>query len=349
MNENIKLVVSSSPHIRTPRDTRVIMLDVIIALMPALLAGIIFFGLGALLVTVVSVVSCVFFEWGYRRLLKKYDAIGDLSAVVTGLLLAFTMPPTAPWWMAIIGSLFAIVLVKQLFGGIGKNFLNPALAGRAFLLASYAVLMTSWKAPAFAGNVDAATYATPLASIHAGSLADVSLGALFIGNVGGCIGEVSAFALLLGGAWLVYRKVITLRIPVSFVGTVAVLTLLFSRGNNHLLWMLQNVLSGGLLLGAIFMATDYCTSPVTPKGQVIYGIGCGVITVLIRYFGSYPEGVSYAILIMNLTVWMLDKATAPRRFGVAKPSKLVSWFETLPERAAAKKQAQKSSGEEAAE
>ena len=339
MNEDMKLVVSSSPHIRTPRDTRAIMLDVILALIPALIAGVIFFGFGALLVTAVSVASCVLFEWGYRKLLKKHDAIGDLSAVVTGMLLAFTLPPTAPWWMVVIGALFAIVLVKQLFGGIGKNFLNPALAGRAFLLASYAVLMTAWKAPSFAANVDAATYATPLASLHAGTLSSVSVGARFLGNVGGCIGEVSALALLLGGAWLVYRKVISLRIPVSFVATVAVLALLFPRGNNAIVWMLQNVLSGGLLLGAIFMATDYCTSPVTPKGQIIYGIGCGLITVLIRYFGSYPEGVSYAILIMNLTVWMLDKATAPRRFGVVKTSKVLSWLETIPARIEAKKQA----------
>lgn len=344
MNEEIKLVVSSSPHIRSPRDTRAIMLDVIIALVPALIASVIFFGWKALLVTAVSVVACAVFESAYRRLLKKPDTVGDLSAIVTGMLLAFTLPPTAPWWVAVIGALFAIVLVKQLFGGIGKNFLNPALAGRAFLLASYAVIMTSWKAPAFA-NVDAATYATPLASLHAGVLSDVSLGAMFLGNVGGCIGEVSALALLLGGAWLVYRKVITVRIPAAFIGTVAVLTLIFSRGNNHFMWMLQNLFSGGLLLGAIFMATDYCTSPVTPKGQIIYGIGCGLITVLIRYFGSFPEGVSYAILIMNLTVWMLDKATAPRRFGVVKENKLVSWFETLPARFTAKKSAKKGAEE----
>ncbi len=314
MNEQTKLIVSSSPHIRTPRDTKVIMLDVLIALAPAFLCSIIFFGWRPIMLTLISVVSCEVFEFAYRRLLKKHDTYLDLSAAVTGVLLAFCMPASAPWWLPIIGSLFAIVIVKQLFGGIGKNFLNPALAGRAFLLASYARLMTSWT-PTLFQHVDAATYATPLASLSAGSIADTGLGAMLIGNTGGCIGEVSAIALLIGGAWLVYRKVISLRIPVSFIGTVAVVTLIFSRGNPHFQWMLQNLFSGGLMLGAIFMATDYCTSPVTPKGQVIFGIGCGLLTVLIRYFGSYPEGVSYAILIMNLTVWMIDKATAPRRFG----------------------------------
>lgn len=320
MNETKNLIVSSSPHIRTPRDTRAIMLDVIIALIPALIASVIFFGFKALLVTAVSVVSSVVFEFVYRKLMKKHDTIGDLSAVITGMLLAFCMPASAPWWMAIIGSFFAIVVVKQLFGGIGKNFLNPALAGRAFLLASYALLMTSWTPTTFQKGVDAATYATPLASLHTGMLASDSIGAMILGNVGGCLGEVSALALILGGIYLVVRKVISVRIPLSFIGTVAVVTLIFSKGNNHLLWMLQNVFSGGLMLGAIFMATDYCTSPVTPKGQIIYGIGCGLLTVLIRYFGSYPEGVSYAILIMNITVWMIDKNTAPRRFGVESKS-----------------------------
>ncbi len=317
MNEDLKLIVSSSPHIRTPRDTKAIMGDVIIALIPALIASVIFFGAKPLLITAVSVVSCVVFEFGYRKLMKKSAGVTDLSAVVTGMLLAFCLPPTAPWWLPVIGAFFAIVLVKQLFGGIGKNFLNPALAGRAFLLASYAVLMTNWRPTVFQAGVDAATYATPMASLSQGVLASDSIFAMIIGNVGGSIGEVCAVALLLGGAYLVVRKVISLRIPVSYIGTVAVLTLIFARGNNHLLWMLQNVFSGGLLLGAIFMATDYCTSPVTPKGQIIFGVGCGLLTVLIRYFGSYPEGVSYAILIMNLCVWMIDKNTAPRRFGVS--------------------------------
>ena len=311
MNEERKLIVSSSPHIRTPRGTQQIMLDVIIALMPALIAAVIFFGIKPLIVTAVSVVSCVVFEFGYRKLLKKNPSYMDLSAVVTGILLAYCLPYTFPWWAVIIGAFFSIVLVKQLFGGIGKNIWNPALAGRAFLLISYAVLMTTWS-----DGPDAATYATPLASLHAGNLAPDSLWNMFIGNIGGSFGEVSALALLIGGAWLVYRKVISLRIPAAYIGTVAVLTLIFSRGNNHFLWMLQNVLSGGLLLGAIFMATDYCTSPVTPNGQLIFGVGCGLLTVLIRYFGGYPEGVSFAILIMNCCTWLIDQHTAPRRFGV---------------------------------
>ncbi len=315
MNETKNLIVSSSPHIRTPRDTRAIMLDVIIALAPALIASVIFFGFKALLVTAVSVVSCVAFEYLYRKLMKKHCTIGDLSAVVTGMLLAFCLPASTPWWVVVIGAFFSIVLVKQLFGGIGKNIWNPALTGRAFLLVSYALIMTSWTPTNFQ-HVDAATYATPLASLHSGVLASDSIGAMFLGNIGGSLGEVSALALLLGGAYLVVRKVISPRIPLSFIGTVAVVTLIFSRGNAHFAWMLQNLFSGGLLLGAIFMATDYCTSPVTPKGQIIYGIGCGLLTVLIRYFGGYPEGVSFAILIMNVTVWMIDKNTAPRRFGV---------------------------------
>ena len=319
MNEERKLIVSSSPHIRTPRSTRAIMLDVIIALLPALVMSVVMFGVDPLIVTAVSVISCVVFEFLYRNLLKKPGGVGDLSAVVTGMLLAFCMPPTADnWWLAIIGAFFAIVVVKQLFGGIGKNILNPALAGRAFLLISYAVRMTTW-APARFQHIDAATAATPLSSLHAGQLVDGEFNAVFdmlIGNIGGCLGEVSALALLLGGAWLVYRKVISLRIPVTYIGTVAVLTLIFPRGNNALFWMLQNLLSGGLMLGAIFMATDYCTSPVTPKGQLIYGVGCGLLTVLIRYFGSYPEGVSFAILVMNLCAWLIDQHTAPRRFGV---------------------------------
>ncbi|MCD8087302.1 MAG: RnfABCDGE type electron transport complex subunit D [Oscillospiraceae bacterium] len=316
MEETRKLIVSSSPHIRTPRDTKAIMLDVLIALIPALVASLILFGVWPLVLTAVSVVSCVVFEFLYRKLLKKPNTVGDLSAVVTGVLLAYTLPTTAPWWLPVIGAFFAIVIVKQLFGGLGKNFLNPALAGRAFLVASYAVLMTTWKAANFESVADAATYATPLASLHQGTLSSTGIGAMLLGNTGGCVGEVCSIALLLGGAYLVVRKVISLRIPLSFILTVAVVTFIFPRGNNNFLWMLQNVFSGGLLLGAIFMATDYCTSPVTPKGQVIFGIGCGLITVLIRYFGSYPEGVSYAILVMNLTVWMIDKRTAPRRFGV---------------------------------
>ena len=326
MNDQKTLIVSSSPHIRTPRDTRAIMLDVLIALAPALIGSVIFFGVKALLVVAVSVASCELFEFIYRKLMKKPCTCGDLSAAVTGVLMAFCMPASAPWWLPIPGALLAIVIVKQLFGGIGKNFLNPALAGRAFLMVSYAVLMTSWTPAAFQSGVDAATYATPLASLHQGTLAPDGLGAMLLGNIGGCLGEVSTVAIILGGAYLVYRKVISLRIPLSFLATVAVVTLIFSRGNAHFAWMLQNLCSGGLMLGAFFMATDYCTSPVTPKGQIIFGVGCGLLTVLIRYFGSYPEGVSFAILIMNITVWMIDKNTAPRRFGTEGKHSLKKLF-----------------------
>lgn len=323
MNEERKLVISSSPHIRTKTDTRSIMQDVIYAMLPALAVAIYMFGLRALLLVCISVAACVFFEWGYRKLMKKSDSINDLSAVVTGMLLAYCMPPSAPYWLPLPGAFFAIVIVKQLYGGIGKNFVNPALAGRAFLF-SWPVLMTTWMMPRTYGSIfnfaaDAVTGATPLASLHQGILPDVSLFNMFLGFTGGSLGEVSAMALLLGGIYLVVFKVISPRIPLSYLLTVAVVTFIFPKGGaSNFRWMLYNLLSGGLMLGAIFMATDYCTSPVTKKGQIIFGIGCGLLTVLIRYFGSYAEGVSYAILIMNITVWLIDKYTFPRRFGVSR-------------------------------
>jgi len=318
MNEMPKLTVSSSPHIRAAQNTASIMRDVIIALLPAMAVGCVMFGLNALLLICVSVVSCVFFEWGYRKLMKKSNTISDCSAAVTGVLMACCLPPAAPLWLPIIGAFFAIVIVKQLYGGIGKNFVNPALAARAFLF-SWAVLMTTWTAPNFVYGADVVTSATPMSFLHQGTLPQgISWQGAFLGTIGGSLGEVSALALLLGGAYLVYRKVISLRIPVSYILTVAVITLVFSRGNDHIQWMLYNVFSGGLMLGAIFMATDYATSPITEKGQIIYGIGCGCITILIRYFGGYPEGVSYAILIMNVCVWLIDRYTLPRRFGVSK-------------------------------
>lgn len=318
--------VSNSPHIRSEDNTRQIMLDVIIALIPALALGIFVFGARALVVTAVSVIGSVFFEWLYNKLLKKPCSIGNCSAIVTGMLLAYTLPVTAPLWMVLVGDFFAIVVVKSLFGGIGKNFMNPALGGRAFLMASYPVFMTTWckvhdSLPLF-GSCDVTSSATPLSYLKNGKLPDVSLTDAALGMVGGCIGEISALALLVGGIWLLYRRVITLRIPVSFIGTVAVLTLIFSKGDGGAFqWMAYELLSGGLMLGAIFMATDYASSPVTPKGQIIYGIGCGVLTVLIRYFGGYPEGVSYAILIMNCCVFLIEKISQPVKFGYVKPVK----------------------------
>ena len=303
------------------------MLDVIIALLPALAWSVYCFGWKALLLTAVSVVSCVFFEWAYRKVMKKSCMVGDLSAVVTGILLSFVCPVDLPWWVIIIGAFFSIVVVKQLYGGIGCNFLNPALAGRAALVACYTSQMTSWidpasgKAPLF-GGADVVTAATPLAMMKGGEFAEVtaqySLSDMFIGNIGGSLGEISAMMLLIGGLYLIFRKVISWQIPVAYIGTVAVLTFLFPQGNDAMSWMLYNVLGGGLFLGAFFMATDYVTSPVTKKGQLIFGIGCGLITVFIRYFGSYPEGVCYSILVMNCCTWIIDKYTKPTRFGVDK-------------------------------
>lgn len=310
------------PQVRAKRGTQNIMLDVIIALLPALAVGVWQFGVAALIPVATSIASCVFFEWGYRKLLKKESSIGDLSAVVTGLLLSMVLPACAPWWVPIIGAFFAIVFVKQLYGGIGKNFLNPALAGRAFLFASYATIMTSWVTPAsLKGVVDATTMATPLSYMKAGAPlpAYFDYMSMFLGKMPGSLGEISAIALLIGGIYLIARKVITWHIPVSFIGTVAVLTLIFGHeGYSRVDWMLTNLLSGGLMLGAIFMATDYSTSPVTAPGRLIYGFGCGALTVLIRVFGGFPEGVSFAILIMNCCAWFLDKLTPPRQFGVTK-------------------------------
>ena len=318
-----ELTFSSSPHVHSPVTTQTVMRDVLIALTPALLGSIYFFGLRALMVTLVSAAGCVFFEWLWCLLTKRSCKVYDLSAVVTGVLLAFVCPVTIPYWCILIGDLFAIVLVKQLFGGIGKNFVNPALAARAFMF-SWPVLMNNWVVPGFknaAGifsTADAVTAATPMSSLHAGVLPTQSITDLFLGNVGGSLGETSALLLAIGFIYLLIRKVISARIPVAFIGTVALLTVLFPQGNAALPWMAAQVLGGGLFLGAIFMATDYVTSPVTKLGQIIFGIGCGVITVVIRYFGGYPEGVSYAILVMNCCVVLLDKIGRPKKFGSPK-------------------------------
>ena len=340
MNEGNKLnlKVASSPHVASPIGTRNLMLDVIIALVPALCFAIYFFGPRALIATVISVAGSVFFEWAYRKIMKKSNTIGDLSAVITGILVAFVCPVTLPYWILIIGDFFAIVVVKQLFGGLGQNFMNPALAGRAFLMMSYPVAMTTWVLPGvenWAGvfsAADATTGATPMASLHAHldvasglkvhTLPEDGLANLFVGNVGGCVGEISALLLLLGGIYLIWRGVIRFRIPVAYLGTVAVLCFLFPQGGiDRVDWMLYNLCGGGLMLGAFFMATDYVTSPVTKLGEIYFGIGCGLLTIFIRYFGGYAEGVSYAILIMNICVWLLDKAGKPARFGVTKEMK----------------------------
>lgn len=328
MNEKLKLSVASSPHASSPFGTRNLMMDVLIALVPALCISVYFFGPRALVLTAVSVIGCELFEYAYRKFMKKSNTTGDLSAAITGVLLAFVCPVTLPYWILLIGDFFAIVVVKQLFGGLGKNFLNPALAARAFLMLCYPIAMTTWIKPlewvGLGMSVpDAVTSATPLSLdfMHKGILPAVSLKDVFIGNIGGCVGEVSALMLLVGGAYLLIRGVIRWRIPVTFIGTVAVLTFLFPRGNSNIEWLLYSLFSGGLMLGAFFMATDYTTSPVTAKGEIIFGVGCGLLTVFIRYFGGYPEGVSYAILIMNTTVWLLDKIGTPNRFGVTAEMK----------------------------
>ena len=318
-----ELTISSSPHAHSPVTTQTIMRDVLIALIPALLGSIYFFGFRALLVTLVSAAACVFFEWGFCKVRKLHCKTYDLSAVVTGVLLAFVCPVTIPYWTIILGDFFAIVLVKMLFGGLGKNIVNPALAGRAFLF-SWPVLMSNWvkvgfdNAAGLLSTADAVTAATPMSAMHQGALPEESILDMFLGNIGGCIGETSALLLIIGFIYLLYRKVITARIPLAYIGTVAILAFLFPQGNDRIAWMAAQVFGGGLMLGAIFMATDYVTSPLTKLGQIVYGIGCGIITILIRYFGGYSEGVTYAILCMNACSVLLDKIGRPVKFGAPK-------------------------------
>jgi len=320
-----ELTISSSPHVHSPVTTQTIMRDVLIALAPAMLGAVYFFGFRALTVTLVSVAACVFWEWAYCKVMKVHNKTYDLSACVTGVLLAFVCPVTIPYWTIVLGAFFAIIIVKMLFGGLGRNIVNPALAGRAFMF-SWPVLMSTWvkvgfeNAAGLGSTADIVTAATPLAAMHQGTF-DPSAGTvmdMFLGNVGGCIGETSALLLLIGLGYLLYRNIITLRIPIAYIGTVAVLTFLFPMGNDRITWMAAQVFGGGLMLGAIFMATDYVTSPITKLGQIIYGIGCGALTVLIRYFGGYNEGVSYAILCMNACVVLLDRIGRPVKFGAPK-------------------------------
>ena len=320
-----KLVVSHAPHIGTKDSTTQIMLDVVIALLPALIAGILVMGYRAGVVTVLSVLACVFFEWAWNKILKKDSTVGDLSAVVTGMLLAFNLPVTIPLWMVVIGAFFAIIIVKQFFGGIGHNFMNPALGARAFLLASWALAMTTWAEPGASIPLwtgtnlatqlpDVISSATPLAA--QGTETAPGYMQLFWGNISGCIGETSVLAILLGAAYLLIRKVIRLRVPLACIGTVAIGTWIFAGSNGFFSgdW-LYHIMAGGLMLGAFFMATDYTTTPYTPMGQVVFGIGCGILTVLIRIWGGYPEGVSYSILLMNIASPLIDRLTRPLRYG----------------------------------
>ncbi len=318
-----KLNVSASPHVKSPKTVTGIMLDVIIALCPALFASFFLFGPQALAVVAVCVGTCVLSEFIARKVMKRNNTISDLSAVVTGLLLAFNLPSTIPLWMAAVGSVVAIIVVKQFFGGIGQNFINPALAGRIILLTSFPTAMASWTKPLSWQN-EAITTASPLASMYneAGEFSAENLPTLtdmLIGNRAGCLGEVCAVGLILGGLYLVIRKVISPVIPLTFIATVAVF-MTFAGGFN-MEFVAYQLLSGGLLIGAIFMATDYTTSPISLKGKIIFGIGCGLLTSLIRFYGNLPEGVSFAIVIMNILVPHIEKLTAPKPFGTVKEKK----------------------------
>ncbi len=308
----MKLTVAFSPHIRGNFRTNRIMLDVVLALLPALAAGVFVLGTRVLAVVLVSVAGALVTEWLYSRVTKTRNTVVDGSAAVTGLLLAMTLPVSVPYWQAAAGSIFAILAVKLLCGGLGQNIFNPALAARAFLMLIYPLGLTRYP------GLDGVSAATPLHHMVMPALPEESILDMFLGNCPGSIGEISALALLLGGIYLVARKVISLRIPLSYLGTVAVLTLVFHKTDAPLSWMAYSLFSGGLMLGAIFMATDYATSPATPVGQVVYGIGCGALTVLFRYFGLFPEGVTYAILLMNVLVWVIDRYTPIRRFGTRR-------------------------------
>ena len=308
----MKLTVASSPHIRGNFRTNRIMMDVVLALLPALAVGLWKFGFRVVPVTTICIGAAIVSEWLYCLLTKTRNTTVDGSAIVTGILLAMTLPHTVPYWQAALGSVFAIVVVKCLCGGLGQNIFNPALAARAFLLLIYPVGLTRYV------GVDGVSAATPLHHMVMPALPEESILDMFLGNCPGSIGEISALALLIGLGYLLYRRVISIRIPAAYIGTVAVLTLVFSKTGAPVQWMLYQMFSGGLLLGAIFMATDYATSPATPVGHIIYGVGCGVLTVIFRYFGLFPEGVTYAILIMNAFVWFIDRHTAMRRFGTGK-------------------------------
>ena len=308
----MKLTVASSPHIRGNFRTNRIMLDVVIALMPALIVGVWMLGLRALVVTLISVAAAVASEWLFSVVTKSRNTVVDGSAMVTGLLLAKTLPASVPYRQAALGSAFAIIVVKCLCGGLGQNIFNPALAARAFLMLIWPVGLTRY------AGLDGVTAATPLHHMVMPALPEESVLDMFLGRCPGSIGEISALALLISGAYLVYRKVISVRIPAAYLGTVALLTLVFHKTDAALEWMLYSLFSGGVMLGAIFMATDYATSPATPVGQIVYGIGCGALTVLFRYYGLFPEGVTYASLIMYAFVWFIDRHTAMRRFGTGK-------------------------------
>lgn len=321
-----------APQLSHHHTTQSLMLEVLVALMPSLGMSIYLFGPRVLVLTAISILSCTGAEYAYRKFTCKSNTLSDLSACVTGLLLAMCLPVTASYWAPVLGGIFAIVIVKQFYGGLGCNFMNPALAGR-MLLCTFPHMMTTWAealnwVPVF-GRADAVSAATPMSYLYNHTLPPLELGQMLLGQHGGCIGEVSVFMLLLGGGYLIIRGVISPRIPLSFLGTVALCTFFTPHAGTNLEWMTAQLCSGGLVLGAFFMATDYTTSPVTPRGQILYGVGCGILTVLLRYFGSYPDGVGWAILTMNCFVWTLDRISIPRRFGVKPLAATRSSIQTL--------------------
>lgn len=322
-----KLTVSASPHVRSSETTTGIMLDVIISLVPALIMSVVYFGTRALALAAVTIGSAVLAEYISRKVMKRNGTLGDLSAVVTGLILALNLPSTLPLWVGAIGSVVAIVVVKQMFGGIGQNFVNPAMTARIILMVSFPTAMAKWVAPFTSGwAADAVTTATPMASLAAAKGGDLSLAGdlpsltqMLIGYHGGSMGEVCSLALLAGALYLLLRRVISPAIPFSFIGTVAVCMLIAGKGN--LQFVAYELLGGGLLLGAFFMATDYTTSPINLKGRIVFGIGCGLITSVIRIFGSLPEGVSFSIILMNILVPHIEHLTTSKPFGFVKEKK----------------------------
>jgi len=320
------LIVSTSPHIVTDADTTKLMGTVLLSLVPAFVAAVYVFGARAILLSAVCLISSVGFEWLYNQLAHKRQTVGDLSAAVTGLLISFNVPSTLPIWMAILGCFVAIVIVKQLYGGIGKNFVNPAITARIFLFISFASQMSTWPLPRMAESADAVTGPTPLGILKTGTVTDIPSNMnMFLGFIGGSMGEVSALALLIGGLFLIWKKVISPIIPAAFIGTVFVIALIYygvTGGDYSAIHMaIFHVCAGGVMLGAFFMATDYVTSPKLPLGQLIFGIGCGVITMAIRLWGSYPEGVSFSILLMNIIAPLINRLTFKMYCGGGKNEK----------------------------
>ena len=323
-----KLTVSASPHARSNETTTGIMLDVLIALLPAVVMSVVYFGTRALVLTVVTTATAILAEFISRKVMKRDNTIGDLSAAVTGVILAMNFPADLPLWIAAIGSIVAIVVVKQMFGGIGQNFVNPAITARIILMVSFptAMALSEWVLPfENTWSADALTSATPMAELAKAAGGDLSAANLpsmmdmLLGKHGGSMGEVCSLALIIGGLYLIIRKVISPVIPLTFIGTVAVFTLIAGGGNVE--YMVYQLLGGGLMLGAIFMATDYTTSPINFKGKIIFGIGCGLITSVIRIFGSLPEGVSFSIILMNILVPQIEKFTVAKPFGSVKEKK----------------------------